>query len=125
MIRYQYVTVPRRRNPVVVAFTASSSATGVITISLGASFCSKRDKFDRRIGRSIAEGRASKKPFQTFVEMAEGESFNTVVSREIEKYVTKNHAMINSFYTLTSRKPAASIVNEKSANYIEVPFFGI
>lgn len=123
MIRYQYVTVPRRRNPVTVAFTASSSATGIITISFGASFCSKRDKFDRRIGRSIAEGRASKKPFQIFVEMGSGDTFNTLVSREINDYIIKNSAMINSFYTL--RKPAASIVNEKSACYVETPFFGI
>lgn len=123
MIRYQYVTVPRRRNPVVIAFTASSNSDGILTITIGASFCSKRDKFDRRIGRNIAEGRVIKKPLQISGKMNSEDTFNVAVSREITNYVSNNSALINSFYT--PRKPASVIVNEKSAEYNETPFFGI
>lgn len=87
MTRFQYVSVPRRRNPVTVAYTARESGNE-IEITIGASFCSSRDRFNRRLGRQIAEGRLLHGDSITFYgRVTDGESFNQAVVREINGYV--------------------------------------
>ncbi len=89
MTRFQYVSVPRRRNPVTVAYTATET-NGVIDITIGASFCASRDRFNRRLGRKIAEGRLLNGDPITFTGMiGEGESFNQAVVREIDEFVSR------------------------------------
>jgi hypothetical protein len=88
MTRFQYVSVPRRRNPVIVAYTARDT-NGEIEIAIGASFCSNRDRFNRRLGRQIAEGRLLHgEPVTFYGRMVDGESFNQAVVREINQYVS-------------------------------------
>jgi hypothetical protein len=123
MIRYQYVSVPRRHNPIVVAFLASSNSDTEINISMGASFCCKRDKFDRRIGRNIASGRVNKKPLQFTVKMSGGDTFNTAVSRGINEFVSRYFTKINHFYT--PAKTADSLIIPAKSEYAEVHYFGI
>ncbi len=89
MTRFQYVSVPRRRNPVTVAYTARETS-GVIDITIGASFCASRDRFNRRLGRQIAEGRLLHGDAIVFTgQIREGESFNQAVVREINEYVSR------------------------------------
>lgn len=88
MTRFQYVSVPRRRNPVTIAYTARE-ASGTIDITIGASFCASRDRFNRRLGRQIAEGRLLHGNAITFRgTLQDGESFNQAVVREIDAYVS-------------------------------------
>lgn len=89
MTRFQYVAVPRRRNPVTVAYTARD-ANGEIEITIGASFCSNRDRFNRRLGRQIAEGRLLHgEPLTFYGRPIDGESFNQAVVREINSFVAR------------------------------------
>lgn len=89
MTRFQYVSVPRRHYPVIVAYTASDS-NGEIEITIGASFCSNRDRFNRRLGRQIAEGRLLHGSNMTFYgRSVDGESFNQAVVREINSFVSR------------------------------------
>lgn len=89
MTRFQYVSVPRRRNPVTVAYTARES-NGYVEITIGASFCSSRDRFNRALGRKIAEGRLTRGEAITFTDwLTAGESFNQGVVRMIDTFVAK------------------------------------
>jgi hypothetical protein len=89
MIRYQYVSVPRRRNPVTVAYSAKDSdSANEIEVTIGASFCSNKDRFNRRSGRQIAEERLNKDNGMTFyIATSDGESFSQAVFRGIDQYV--------------------------------------
>jgi len=88
MTRFQYVSVPRRRNPVTVAYTARETDS-VVEITIGASFCSSRDRFNRALGRKIAEGRLTRGEAITFTDrLSSGESFNQGVVRMIDAFVT-------------------------------------
>jgi hypothetical protein len=88
MTRFQYVSVPRRRNPVTVAYTARETDS-VVEITIGASFCSSRDRFNRALGRKIAEGRLTRGEAITFTDrLSSGESFNQGVVRMIDTFVT-------------------------------------
>jgi hypothetical protein len=52
--------VSRRRNPVTVAYRAAETTNdgrSEIEIDFGAAFCSNGDRFNRVLGRKIAEGR--------------------------------------------------------------------
>jgi hypothetical protein len=89
MIRYQYVTTPRRRNPVTVAYTARETEFG-IEITLGASFCSSRDRFNRPLGRRIAEGRLTRGEAIVFTGRRDNdaETYGQAIVRLIEDFIT-------------------------------------
>ena len=89
MIRYQYVSIPRRRNPVTVAYSAKDSGSpNEIEVTIGASFCSNQDRFIRRYGRELAEDRLTKNNGMTFyIATSDGESFSQAVFRGIDQYV--------------------------------------
>lgn len=88
MIRYQYVSAPRRRNPVTIAYTARE-IDSCIEITLGASFCSSRDRFNRPLGRRIAEGRLTNgEPILVAGRANDGETYGQAIVRMIDDYIT-------------------------------------
>ena len=92
MIRYQYVSAPRRRNPVIVAYTAREIDSR-IEITLGASFCSSRDQFNRHLGRRIAEGRLTRGGAIVFTGYRnnDAETYGQAVVRTIDEFI-KSHS---------------------------------
>jgi hypothetical protein len=91
LVRYQYVNVKRRKNPVVVAYSATEN-NGKIQIVIGASFCNSKDRFNRPTGRSIAEQRLnSSKPVIITGEMDTEMSFSKTVCAMIRNYI-KDHS---------------------------------
>jgi hypothetical protein len=88
MIRYQYVSTPRRRNPVTVAYTARE-IDSMIEITLGASFCSSRDRFNRPLGRRIAEGRLTRGEAIVFTGRRDNdtETYGRAIVRLIEDFI--------------------------------------
>lgn len=89
MTRYQYVSIPRRRNPVTVAYTAREIGDS-IEITLGASFCSSRDRFNRPLGRRIAEGRLTRGEAIVFTgrRTNDGETYGQAIVRLIDDYIS-------------------------------------
>jgi len=100
--RYVFVQVPRRRNPAVVAYRASESADGQITIQYGVSFCHNKDKFDRALGREIATGRLDRRPLTEIVGFSSDQKFGVVVTEAVRSIVSNAQTQIRSFYN-TSR----------------------
>ena len=97
MIRYQYVSTPRRRNPVTVAYTAREIDSN-IEITLGASFCSSRDRFNRPLGRRIAEGRLIRGEAIVFTGRRDNsnETYGQAVVRLIENFITSRSTDVMS-----------------------------
>lgn len=112
MIRYQYVHLPRRKNPITVAYVMEPDSTveSGMTIRFATAFCADHDSFHRKIGRAIAEGRLNKCYEATdgsticsgivipvvigFSTDSDGaqvvESLNQAIVREIRQYVARN-----------------------------------
>lgn len=52
-----------------VRFTIAMVPTGINTCSVGIAICSEKDQFNKKIGRTMAEGRANKRPYMMIVGM--------------------------------------------------------
>jgi len=90
MTRFQYVFVPRRRHPVTVAYRARRTSETQIEVTLGAAFCSNRDRFTRPLGREIAEGRLLRgKPILLFAQIGSGETYGEAIVRLINSHITE------------------------------------
>jgi len=99
--RYQYVNIRRRRSPVTVAYIASE-ADGNIIIALGASFChSSMDRFNRKRGREIAEGRLERNPLHISfpIDRSGQVAFGKIISTGLNTYVASNARKIIELYT--------------------------
>jgi len=94
---YQYITLPRRRNPSVTAYQAEESG-GSVTIRLGASFCHNRDRFNRTLGRQIAEGRMSSVP-RTFSFKRDDRPFHIQIASMVEDYIRNHGGLVTSSLT--------------------------
>lgn len=99
-VRYQYVTLRRRRHPVTIAYTSSES-DGQITIRLGASFCLADERFNRSRGREIATGRMSRTPFQFSIPFDRNQTgaYGRAVAEGLREYVTSNAYQISTTYS--------------------------
>jgi hypothetical protein len=102
-IRYQYVTVRRRRNPVTIAYT-SAEENGQIVITLGASFCHSTDRFNRIRGRGIAEGRMSRAPFRFSIpfDRTQTNAYGKAVADGLRDFVSSHHHQISATYSRKS-----------------------
>ena len=97
--RFVFVQVPRRRNPAVVAYRATESSNGEITIKYGVSFCHNNDRFDRSLGREIASGRLNRRPLTETVSWSpEDQKFGVVVTEAVRTLVNNAQTQIRSFY---------------------------
>ena len=85
-VRYCYVDVPRRKNPVVVAYKAEE-ANSLIVVQYGVSFCNEKDRFNRRLGREIAEGRLLRRPLTRFIEFGAEQKFNPTIVNSIREHI--------------------------------------
>ena len=94
---YQYITLPRRRNPSVTAYQAEES-NGSVTIRLGASFCHNRDRFNRTLGRQIAEGRMNSVP-RIFSFKRDDRPFHIQIASMVEDYVRNHGGLVTSSLT--------------------------
>lgn len=96
---YQYINLPRRRNPAVTAYQATET-DGSVNITFGVSFCHRRDRFNRTLGRQIAEGRMQNSP-RTFSFVRDSRPFHIQIASEVEDYITNYGGLVTS--QLTSR----------------------
>ena len=98
-VRFQYVHVNRRRNPTIIAYQAKEDKEqpGNVKITFGASFCNKKDPFNRGFGRSIAEQRLfGENHIVLSGNILEGESYSQAVVRLIRDYVSYSHTQVMS-----------------------------
>lgn len=90
-VYFQYVRTNRRNNPVVCAYRSSEQVmedgSSVVTVTIAASFCHRNDRFDRGLGRSIAEGRLNSKPNQFQFVRNEERNYNVQLSYEVSQYI--------------------------------------
>lgn len=88
---YQYVQVRRRRHPVVAAYSVIEKGD-IVHVTLGVSFCSNKDQFSKKLGRTIAEGRMQKNGVQfTYNYNREADPcFGKILSREVAKFIQAN-----------------------------------
>ncbi len=100
IVRYQYVSAPRRRHPITVAYTAEETSDGLITVSMGLSFCHKMDHFSRQLGREIAQGRMEKVPHIIRIPLNRTQpvSFGKLVAQNIDSFVQDNSRYMSDSY---------------------------
>ena len=132
MVRFQYVSVGRRRNPVIVAYS-SREESGLVTVTFGSSFCHDKDRFDRQLGRRIAEGRLNANPQSFTVDYNPdgGVPYGVTVSNAIRRHFSENHHRISNAYT--PRRPSvadndmleSSTVNYGSVEYVTADYTGL
>ncbi len=96
MTRFQFLHIPRRRHPVVVAYFLSQDE-GHDYVTYAASFCSPADQFNRVVGRQMAEGRLEKYGKSFEVIPRQTETFHQAVSRMIREVVRSGHAVAQSY----------------------------
>lgn len=96
--RYVFVQTPRRRNPAVVAYTATQVSDNEIFIEFGVSFCHRKDNFNRALGREIATGRLQRRPLTHTVPFSSDQKFGVVVTEAVRNLVSSNHTQFSSFY---------------------------
>lgn len=96
--RFQYVAISRRRNPIIIAYTHDEEG-GMIFVTFGASFCHENDRFSRRLGRQIAEGRMNHSPMHFTVPFDGEMSFGQTITSGIRTYVEENHHHISIGYS--------------------------
>jgi hypothetical protein len=102
--RLIYVVSRRRRNPVTVAYRAAETTNdgrSEIEIDFGAAFCSNGDRFNRVLGRKIAEGRLNSRPITRRIPYTPGTSFSHAVSSYIRNTILKENTKISSIYSRT------------------------
>lgn len=72
-------------------FTIAMVPTGINTCSVGIAICSEKDQFNKKIGRTMAEGRANKRPYKMIV----GVDTTTVEGMLSIKTMMKNEIRFN------------------------------
>jgi len=82
----QFVRTPRRRNPVSTAYRAQERGE-LVFVQIAASFCHSNDRFNRHLGRKIAEGRLSSHPANFAYVRNVTQNFNAELATEVRKYV--------------------------------------
>lgn len=99
-VRYQYVSTPRRRHPITVAYTAEET-DGLLTIRLGASFCHNKDRFSRQRGREIAQGRMMKlsRDLSIPVDRTQSVAFGKLIAESIDSYIQTNARVMSDLYS--------------------------
>ncbi len=96
--RYVFVQTPRRRNPAVVAYTATQVSENEISIQFGVSFCHRKDNFNRALGREIATGRLQRRPLTHTIPFGPDQKFGVAVTEAVRNLVSSNHTQFSSFY---------------------------
>lgn len=99
-VRYCYVDVPRRKTPVTVAYSAYEQA-GKIVVQYGVSFCNDKDRFNRRLGREIAEGRLHRRPLTRFIDFDAGQKFSPTVVNSLREHIQQHRTQIANIYVET------------------------
>mgnify|MGYP000985069004 CR=1 FL=1 len=105
--RLIYVVSRRRRNPVTVAYRAAETTNdgrNEIEIDFAAAFCSNGDRFNRALGRKIAEGRLNSRPITRRIPYTPGTSFSYAVSSYIRNTILKENTKISSIYSRTANQ---------------------
>jgi len=99
-VRFQYVHISRRRHPITVAYRAGEG-NGMITIMLGVAFCHSNDRFNRSLGREIAEGRMNAHPvtFQVEFDSQNTSAYGRVIAEAINSFVTDNYYALHQQYS--------------------------
>lgn len=83
-VSFQYLTVNRRRHPAILSYRWEEM-NDVVTVFLGASFCHNKDRFNRALGRQIAEGRMNSRP-QIFRFSRNDLPFHIQIVEEVRSY---------------------------------------
>jgi hypothetical protein len=98
--RFRFVRVARRMHPVSCAYTshevANDDGTFTVTVNIAASFCHRKDHFDRALGRSIAEGRLAKHPATFTFTRLPTENYNIRLNLAVSDYVASCGSQIGS-----------------------------
>lgn len=105
-IRYQYVSTRNRRHPVTIAYSTSEcDLREEITVTVGASFCHKSDRFNRHRGREIAEGRMNRVPFRFTIpfDRKVTTAYGKTVSDGLRKFFEENEYKISMTYSRSQR----------------------
>ena len=95
-LRCQYVLVKGKRHPVVVSYNLLTGPDeDIILFSAGFSVCHDSDKFDRKRGRVIAEGRHNKSPvYIGFTGQDISQPYGKRIVGTIIRYVRENYDSI-------------------------------
>jgi len=83
-VSFQYLNVNRRRHPAILSYRWEE-VDGIVTVFLGASFCHNKDRFNRSLGRQIAEGRMNSRP-QIFRFNRNEMPFHIQIVEEVRSY---------------------------------------
>jgi hypothetical protein len=117
--RLIYVVSRRRRNPVTVAYRATETTNdgrSEIEIDFGAAFCSNGDRFNRVLGRRIAEGRLNTRPITRRIPYTPGTSFSYAVSSYIRNTILNENTKISSIYSRTANQDVSDSQDEEFLN---------
>ena len=126
--RLIYVVSRRRRNPVTVAYRASettSDGRSEIEIDFGAAFCSNGDRFNRVLGRKIAEGRLNSRPITRRIPYTPGTSFSYAVSSYIRNTILKENTKISSIYSRTPSQDLEISIDDRFLNSLNNVLSGL
>jgi len=117
--RLIYVVSRRRRNPVTVAYRAAETINdgrNEIEIDFAAAFCSNGDRFNRVLGRKIAEGRLNSRPITRRIPYTPGTSFSHAVSSYIRNTILKENTKISSIYSRTPSQDLEISIDDRFLN---------
>ena len=126
--RLIYVVSRRRRNPVTVAYRAAettSDGRSEIEIDFGAAFCSNGDRFNRVLGRKIAEGRLNSRPITRRIPYTPGTSFSYAVSSYIRNTILKENTKISSIYSRTPSQDLEISIDDRFLNSLHNVLSGL
>jgi hypothetical protein len=126
--RLIYVVSRRRRNPVTVAYRASettSDGRSEIEIDFGAAFCSNGDRFNRVLGRKIAEGRLNSRPITRRIPYTPGTSFSHAVSSYIRNTILQENTKISSIYSRTPSQDLEISIDDRFLNSLNNVLSGL
>jgi hypothetical protein len=126
--RLIYVVSRRRRNPVTVAYRAAettSDGRSEIEIDFGAAFCSNGDRFNRVLGRKIAEGRLNSRPITRRIPYTPGTSFSYAVSSYIRNTILKENTKISSIYSRTPSQDLEISIDDRFLNSLNNVLSGL
>ena len=95
-LRCQYVSVKNKRHPVVVSYRLLTGPDeDIMLFSAGFSVCHDSDKFDRKLGRVISDGRHNKAPtYGGFVGQDVSQPYGKRIVGTIIRYVRDNYDSI-------------------------------
>ena len=126
--RLIYVVSRRRRNPVTVAYRAAETTNdgrNEIEIDFAAAFCSNGDRFNRVLGRKIAEGRLNSRPITRRIPYTPGTSFSYAVSSYIRNVIVKENTKISSIYSRTPSQDLEISIDDRFLNSLNNVLSGL